>query len=109
MEKTLKLVVLGANGRTGKLVLQAALAKDMNVTAVVRSTGKAPDLQHERLQVVVGDPCDPMVLASVFRDHNAVVSTLGGRLPSKAATSVYCRSAAAIVEAASVTDFKRVW
>ncbi|MGC3938710.1 NAD(P)-dependent oxidoreductase [Roseobacter sp. EG26] len=104
----MKLVVLGANGRTGKLVLQAALAKDMDVTAVVRSADRAPDLQHARLQVVVGDPCDPAFLASVFHDHAAVISALGGRLPTKAATSVYYRSADAIVDAASATGLKRV-
>lgn len=104
----MKLVVLGANGRTGKLVLQAALAKDMDVTAVVRSADRAPDLQNARLQVVVGDPCDPVFIASVFRGHDAVISALGGRLPTKAATSVYSRSAYAIVEAASATGLKRV-
>ncbi len=108
MEKTLKLVVLGANGRTGELVLQTALAKDMHVTAVVRSADKAPKLQHARLHVVVGDPCDPVVLASVFRDHDAVISTLGGRLPTKIATSVYFRSATAIVDAADGAGLKRV-
>ena len=104
----MKLVLLGANGRTGALVLKAALAKDMDVTAVVRSAESAPDFQHSKLHVAVGDPCDPVFLTSVFRDHDAVVSTLGGRLPTKAATSVYYRSAQAIVDAASATGLKRV-
>lgn len=104
----MKLVLLGANGQTGKLVLEAVLAKDIDVTAVVRSADKAPDLQHKSLQVMVGDPCDPVFLTSVFRDHDAVISALGGRLPTKAATSVYFRSAHGIVEAASVTGLKRV-
>ncbi|MEL6296466.1 MAG: NAD(P)-binding oxidoreductase [Pseudomonadota bacterium] len=104
----MKLVLLGANGRTGGLVLQAALAKDMDVTAVVRSAVKAPRLQHVRLHVVVGDPCDTVFLASVFRDQDAVISTLGGRLPTKAATSVYDRSTKAIVDATSATGLKRV-
>lgn len=108
MEKTLKLVLLGANGRTGKLVLVAVHARDMEVTAVVRSAVKTPDLRHPRLHVVVGDHSDPEFLASVFRDHGAVVSALGGELPTKAATSVYFRSFYAIVKAASATRLKRV-
>lgn len=104
----MKLVLLGANGRTGKLVLEAVISKDIDVTAVVRSADKARDLQHKSLQVMVGDPCDPVFLTSVFRDHDAVISAFGGRLPSKVATSVYYRSAVAIVEAASVTGLKRV-
>ncbi|WP_174825900.1 NAD(P)-dependent oxidoreductase [Ruegeria arenilitoris] len=104
----MKLVVLGANGRAGKLVLQAALARDMEVTAVVRSADRAPDLLDARLKVAVGDPCDPAFLASVFCGQDAVISTLGGRQPTKAATSVYFRSAQAIVHAASETGLKRV-
>ena len=104
----MKLVVLGANGRTGRLVLEAALEKEMDVTAVVRTADKTPGVEHEKLQVAVGDPCDSAFLTSVFRGHDAVISTLGGRLPTKAATSVYARSADAIVRAASSTDIKRV-
>lgn len=104
----MKLVVLGANGRTGQLVLQTALARGMGVTAVVRGADKAPDVRQANLKVAVGDPCDPVFLTSVFRDHTAVISTLGGRLPTKEATSVYFRSAAAIVEAAAATGLKRV-
>ena len=58
--------------------------------------------------MVVGDPCDPVFLTSVFCDHDAAISALGGRLPSKGATSVYFRSAVAIVEAVSETGLKRV-
>jgi len=104
----MKLVVLGANGGTGQLVLKAALDQGMDVTAVVRTEQKRPELQHPNLQVVVGDPCDPAFLKPVLRGQDALISTLGGRAPTKAATSVYYRSAAAIVEAAWDTGLKRV-
>ncbi len=104
----MKLVVLGANGRTGKHLVQIALNKGMDVTAVVRTADRRPDIQHDRLAVVVGDPCDPEFLKQVFRGQDAVVSALGGRLPTKAATSVYSRSADAIVSAAWETGLKRV-
>ncbi len=104
----MKLVLLGANGRTGRLVLEIALEKGIDVTAVVRSAGKAPNLSHERLKVVVGDPCDPSFLKTVFHRHDVVVSTLGGRRPTRAATSVYPRSADAIVEAGWESGLRRV-
>lgn len=104
----MKLVVLGANGRTGRLVLEAALEKGMDVTAVVRSTEKHPGMQHDRLSVVVGDACEPAFLKRVLRGQDAVISALGGRRPTKTATSVYFRSADAIVEAAWETGLKRV-
>jgi len=104
----MKLVILGANGRTGKLVLQAALDMGMDVTAVVRSTGKKPTFSHERLKVVVGDPCDREFLKHTLSGQDAVISALGGRRPTKAATSVYYRSADALVDAAWDNGLKRV-
>ncbi len=104
----MKLVVLGANGRTGTHVLEDALHKGMHVTAVVRTAEKEPDICHDRLRVVVGDPCDAAFLKTVLRGQDAVISALGGRSPTRAATSVYDRSAHAIVEAAWDTGLKRV-
>ena len=104
----MKLVILGANGRTGQLVLQAALEKGMDVTAVVRSTGKKPTISHERLKFVVGDPCEGDFLKHTLRGQDAVISTLGGRRPTKAATSVYYRSADTLVDAACDNGLRRV-
>lgn len=104
----MKLVVLGANGRTGLHVVQEALDRGEIVTAVVRSDAKCPAVQHDRLNVVVGDPCDPKFLSKVFQEQNAVISTLGGRKPTKEATSVYWKSADAITEAAWDTGLKKI-
>lgn len=104
----MKLVILGANGRTGQLVLQAALERGMDVTAVVRSAGKIPTISHERLKAVVGDPCDREFLTHTLRGQDAVISALGGRRPTKTATSVYYRSADALVDAAWDSGLKRV-
>lgn len=104
----MKIIVLGANGRTGTQVVQRALNGGGEVTAVVRSEAKLPTIRHDRLNVVVGDPCDPAILREVFRGQDALISTLGGRRPTKEATSVYPRSADAIVSAALETDLKRI-
>jgi hypothetical protein len=42
LEQTVKLVVLGANGRTGTRVLQAALDRDMDVTAWCDQRASSP-------------------------------------------------------------------
>lgn len=104
----MKLVILGANGRTGTLVVQAALDRQMEVTAVVRSTDKRPRAIHKKLTTVVGNPCDPAFLKHVFEDQDAVISTLGGRLPTQAATAIYFRSAEAIVQATQGSEINRV-
>jgi nucleoside-diphosphate-sugar epimerase len=104
----MKIVVLGANGRTGELVVREALAKGETVTAVVRSEAKRPSTAHGHLNVVIGDPCDPKFLTEVFRNQDVVISTLGGRYPTKKATSIYWMSANAITEAAWNTGVKNI-
>ena len=104
----MKLVVLGANGRTGKLVVAEALAAGDTVTAVVRSSSRRLSLKHDCLSVVVGDPCNPTFLAGVFEGQDAVISALGGRRPTRAAMSIYWRSADAIAEAAWNSGLRKV-
>ncbi len=104
----MKLVILGANGRTGAYVVRLALNQGAQVTAVVRSVNKRPSIQHDNLNVAIGDPCDPKFLTEVFRNQDAVISTLGGRLPTKSETSVYYLSALAIAKAAQETGLKKV-
>jgi len=104
----MKIVLLGANGRTGREVMRLALQAGDAVTAVVRSADSLTDVRHERLQIVVGDVCDPGFLKTVFAGHDAVVSTVGPRTPTKSACTIYSRSAAAIVEAMQATGLKRV-
>lgn len=104
----MKIVVLGANGRTGQHVVSMALEQGMEVTAVVRSPEKALDIKHERLSIAIGDPCSADFLKSAMRDKDALISALGGRSPSKKATSVYYLSADAIIEAAWDVGVHRV-
>jgi putative NADH-flavin reductase len=82
-EPKLKLVVLGANGRTGKLVIETALEKGVDVTAVVRSANKKLSRSHNRLAYAIGDPCDPRFLTGIMHNQDVVISTLGGRLPQR--------------------------
>jgi putative NADH-flavin reductase len=104
----MNLVILGANGRTGQLVVQAALQRGMDVTAVVRSADKKPTFSHGRLEVVVGDPCSSDFLKRSLQGKTSVISALGGRGPTKAATSVYYRSASALADAARENGLERV-
>ena len=104
----MKLIVLGANGRTGKRVVRQALHMGASVTAIVRSDSKRLAIQHDRLSTAVGDPCDPDFLAKVFRGQDVAISTLGGRRPTRRSTSIYHISADAIVKAARDTGLNKV-
>src|SRR5260370_32489519 len=69
----MKLLILGATGRTGGLVTEKALSRGHHVTAFVRT----PSLQTtERLAIAVGDPRRIDDLLAVFPGHDAVVSCL---------------------------------
>ncbi len=70
-----KILVLGATGGTGRLIVAQSLARGYDVTALVRSPGKAKSLPGAKL--VVGDARDPKVLREVLRGRDAVVSALG--------------------------------
>lgn len=104
----MNIVLLGANGKTGREVLARALRTGDTVTALVRAEAKLADLSHERLQVHVGSPCDPRVLEALLPGQDVVISTLGPRLPTRAAAAIYSDSARAIVAAMQGSDVNRL-
>src|SRR5437764_2279025 len=76
--KIVKLFVIGATGRTGREVVQQALARNHHVTAFVRSPASLT-LKNERLRVLKGNAMDENQLFRAIQNHDAVLSTLGPR------------------------------
>ena len=72
----MNLVVFGATGGTGRLLLAQALERDHSVTAFVRST-PADDSLAGADRVVTGDARNEAAVASALRDAEAVVSAMG--------------------------------
>lgn len=70
-----KILVLGATGGTGRLIVGQALQRGHQVTALVRSTEKARDLKGARL--VVGDISEESALREALKGQDAVISALG--------------------------------
>jgi uncharacterized protein YbjT (DUF2867 family) len=97
----MNLVVLGATGRTGRLVVEQALAAGHTVTALVRSPEKLTT-GHSNLRVVTGEATEASAVSSALEGADAVISTLGGK------GSVIADSTRAIVAAARKTGVKRV-
>jgi putative NADH-flavin reductase len=76
----MKLVVLGATGGTGLEIVRRAVDQGHSVTAFVRSAERlAPFL--DRITVKQGDLLNSNELAEAIRDHEAVLSGFGPRLP----------------------------
>lgn len=72
---TSKILVLGATGGTGRLIVQQALARGYEVAALVRSPEKAADLKGAK--IVVGDARDESALRQALKGQFAVISALG--------------------------------
>src|SRR5579864_5636159 len=97
----MNLLILGASGRTGLLVVEKALAAGHDVTALVRSPEKLV-IRNPRLHVVAGQATDAGDVARAMAGAGAVISVLGG------GGSVIADSTRAIVDAAHKTGVKRV-
>ena len=97
----MKLVVLGATGRTGRLVVEQALAAGHTVVALVRSPEKLTT-GNPNLRVLTGEATDTSDLSRALEGADAVISTLGGK------GSVIEDSSQAIVAAARAAGVSRV-
>jgi uncharacterized protein YbjT (DUF2867 family) len=97
----MNLVVLGATGRTGSLVVEQALAGGHTVTALVRSLEKLTS-DNPNLRVVAGQATNASDVSRAFDGADAVISTLGGK------GTVIADSTQAIVAAARKTGVSRV-
>lgn len=104
----MKLLVLGATGPTGRLVVEKALQHADTVTALVRrpeAAGQLPDGVH----LVVGDATTADDVATAMAGQDAVISALG-RGTSIRADDLFTRAAAAVVDASARTGVTRlVW
>jgi putative NADH-flavin reductase len=77
----MKIIVFGATGGTGKLIITQALAKGHSVTAFARNLEGMPQDPH--LRVIQGDIFDFATVVNAVRGHRAVLSALGARTRKK--------------------------
>lgn len=105
-------VVFGANGRTGHLIVQEALRLGHDVTAAVRKPDRFPPVltgdlpATANLSVVQADVCDPASVEAAVKGHDVVISAIGaeGRHPH----NLYSDAARAFVAAMEATGTDRL-
>ena len=94
----IKLLVLGATGRTGHEIVTGALREGHDVTALVRDRSRLT-IHDPRLRVMAGSATDPAAVDEAVAGHDAVLCTLGPRSPRELLRSVLMRaSVPALVE-----------
>lgn len=92
-----RLLVLGANGPTGRQTVRRGLARGHEVHALTRHPETFP-LQHARLHVVAGDATDDGVVDAAVASADAVICTIGTSFTRKP-VQVYSASARRLVDA----------
>lgn len=74
-----KVLVAGATGQTGRLIVSELLASGYEVRALVRDTAKAREVLGDKVELVQGDVKDPVTLAAAVSGTDAVISAVGAR------------------------------
>jgi putative NADH-flavin reductase len=88
----MKLVIFGAAGATGRVLVEQALAKGYEVTAFDRHVAplETEAFQHPKLTLVKGDIFDQAQVEAAIAGQDAVICVLGVRPGSPAATLPVC-------------------
>lgn len=72
----MNIIIFGASGRTGSLLVNQALQQDHHVTAFVRQASRITQ-RHSNLQIVEGSLKNKNLIRKIVRGTQAVFSTLG--------------------------------
>jgi putative NADH-flavin reductase len=72
----MRIVIFGATGRTGKHLIEQALAQDHFVTAFARTPSKV-SMSHERLRVIRGNVLDAASVEKAVEGQEVVLCALG--------------------------------
>ncbi len=81
------IVIFGASGKTGSLLVDYALSKGYHVIAYIRKAS-AIRQSHPNLTIVVGNLDDKEKLKEAITGSDACISTLGGKSLTKHATKI---------------------
>ncbi len=79
----MKVLVVGAAGKTGRAVVEQAVAAGHEVTAFVR---KADEYDGSNVRIVEGDATNRADVDTAIRGQDAVIDTIGGKTPYKETT-----------------------
>jgi putative NADH-flavin reductase len=83
----MRVLILGATGKTGQQLVRQALERGLSVTAFGRETSRLPP-PGSSLRVVQGDVGDSSAVARAIEGHDAVLSALGVGRPLKSDATV---------------------
>jgi putative NADH-flavin reductase len=100
-----KIMVFGATGGTGKLVVEQALQSGHQVTVLVRNP-EVFTIRHPNLEIIKGDVFQPLIFENAIKEKDAVVSCLGIR--KREPTTVYSKGVDNITKAMQKAGVNRI-
>ncbi len=101
----MNVLVLGAAGKTGRLIVEMAVAAGHDVTALVRNA--SPYNAPPGVQMLRGDATDPATLAHGMAGQDVVIDAVGGKTPWRK-TELERTVARALVSAARQHGTRRI-
>ena len=101
----MKIIVFGANGRTGQEVIEQAISSGIEVTAFVRNADNIK-VKSDKLSIVVGQATKYEDVKNAMEGHDVVISCIGGD-GSKVSTTI-TDITKNIVDAMNETGVKRI-
>ncbi len=102
----MKIALIGATGYVGAALLEEALNRGHQVTALVRNPQKLP--QHERLSAVASDINDVTALTAQLRGHDAVLSAYNPGWDQADIRTQFIAGSKAIVAATKAAGVQRL-
>jgi putative NADH-flavin reductase len=100
-----KIIVFGATGGTGRLVVEQALQEGHHVTVIVRD----PDTfttRNSRLDIIKGDVFQPPTFEKAIAGKDAVISCLG--IQKREPTTVYSEGTGNLMKAMQRENIRRL-
>ena len=94
----MKIALIGASGFVGSAILQEAVSRGHQVTAIVRDVSKVA--AHPQVTAVAVDAQDSQALARVLKGHDRVISAYNPGWSAPDIYDQYLKGASAIVAAA---------
>jgi putative NADH-flavin reductase len=100
-----RIILFGATGGTGKLVVEQALNAGFQVTVIVRDPF-AFTLRHPELNIIKGDVLQPNTFEEAMDGQDVVVSCIGAR--KRGPTKVYSKGVSNILETMQKKNISRL-
>jgi len=103
----MKLALVGATGFVGKAVLNEALQRGYEVTAIARDPKKI-EINSDKLTLETADAYDSGKLAEILKGHDAIVSAFNAGWTNPNLYNDFLKGSEAIQEAAKQAGVKRL-